>query len=252
MLSRVRLARSAFEAFHPAGVPSPNGTSGMKLGHILPMAIAERVNRRLSGFLNLWDKGTAVLFGFGTACALVAVCLHFTYLKPQMGNGWEAALAAVLFGVSRAALLIFAGLAHCVNRPMTEKLGRVFLYFAFFLSMVSFSMDVTLVFRSGLRPHGVADFFASGSIMMVVLAGILEVCLFAGFWLPIALHSAEIASILERKRIEDEAVIAYIYELRAQRLREGKVDLAASSFFIRLKTLFNQKKEQLAHESNQG
>jgi hypothetical protein len=216
------------------------------------MAIAERVNRRLLGFLDLWDKGTMILFGFGAACSVVALGLHFTYLKAQMASPFAAAGIALLFEISRVSLLLFTGLTQCVNRPFAGRLGRFFFYFAVLLSVISFTMDVTLVFRSGLRPLSVGNFLAGGSIMMVGLVAVLEVCLFAGFWLPIALHASEIASILERKRVEDEAVIAYIYELRAQRIREGRVDLAATNFFIRLKTLFNQKKEQLDHEPTQG
>jgi hypothetical protein len=216
------------------------------------MAIAERVNRRVLGFLDLWDKGTLLLFLFGGACAVVSAVLHFTYLRPVLGNSFEAALLACLFEAGRVTLLVFTGLTYCVNRPVTGALGKFFFSFAAVLSVISFTMHATLIFRSGLRPMSFQEFFTGGSLMMLVLTAVMEVCLFAGFWLPIALHASEIGSILEKRRAENEAVIGYIYELRAQRLREGRVDLAAANFFVRLKTLFQSKKDQLDHEPNQG
>ncbi len=216
------------------------------------MAIAERVNRRVLGFLDLWDKGTVLLFLFGGACAVVSAVLHFNYLRPVLGNPFEAALLALLFESGRVTLLVFTGLAYCVNRPMAWTLGKFFFGFAVVLSVLSFTMHATLIFQSGLRPLSFKEFFTGGSLMMLVLAAVMEVCLFAGFWLPIALHASEIGSILEKRRAENEALIGYIYELRAQRMREGRVDLAASSFFVRLKTLFHSHKDQLDHEPNQG
>jgi hypothetical protein len=212
------------------------------------VAIAERVNRRLLGFLQFWDKGILLLFLCGAACTVVSICLHYSFLKPRLENGFQALLLALLFDGSRVTLLTFAGVAECVERPTTVKLGRLFFGFAVALSVISALMSILLVFQSDVRPTGFNDFFANGSMLLVLLVIVLELCLFAGFWLPIALHAHEIRSILDRKRVEEDAVIAYIYELRAQRIREGQIDLAASSFLIRLRTLFMQKKKEISHE----
>src|SRR6185312_15081501 len=144
--------------------------------------------------------------------------------------------------------LAFAGLADCVDRPSTRAMGRVFFSASIGFSVLSALMSLMLVFHSDLRPMGFADLFTGGSLILALLVIALELCLFAGFWLPIALHAQEIRSILERKRIEEEAVIAYIYELRAQRIREGRVHLAGTSILIRLKTLFMQKQKEISHE----
>jgi hypothetical protein len=215
------------------------------------VAIAERVNRRLLGFLQFWDKGILLLLAFGTASAIVAACLHYAFLKPRLENGFQAALLALLFGGSRVTLLLFTGIAECIGRPSTARLGRLLLAFAVTLSVISALMSIMLIFQSEMRPLGLGDIFTNGSLILVLLVLVLELCLFAGFWLPIALHAHEIRSILERKRVEEEAVIDYIYALRAQRIREGQIDLAASSFLLRLRTLFMQKKKEISHEPTQ-
>jgi hypothetical protein len=212
------------------------------------VAIAERVNRRLLGFLQFWDKGILLLFLFGSACAVVAGCLNYSFLKTRLENGFEAALLALLFAASRVLLLLFAGIADCVDRPATTRLGRLLFSFAVALAAISALMSIMLIFQSDLRPSGLGSFFTDGGAILVLLVLVLELCLFASFWLPIALHGPEIRSILERKRVEEEAVIDYIYQLRAQRLREGQIDLAASSFLIRLKTLFIKKQKEIRHE----
>ena len=89
------------------------------------------------------------------------------------------------------------------------------------------------------------EYLKQGGFIVILLVLLLEAVIFAAYSLPIALNGAMIRSIFERKKQEDEAVIGFIYEMRSQRLKEGKIDIAKHTILQRMADMFLRTKTEI-------
>lgn len=210
----------------------------------MPQSPAEKVNDKLLAFLGFWDRGMWFLLLIGVACAVASTALRLHFLSGFVPGPSVRLLIAVLFECTRFGLLTAASVLNFAPVDWPSDIKKITIYCTCMLFLTSIMMNITPHFQFVFEADVVAH-LKSGRFLVVLLIVLLDFCLFATLTLPFALNGILLRSVFSHRRAEEEAVVKYIWELRAQRIREGKVDIAKHTILQRLAEIFFRAKSDL-------